>query len=369
MTVSVVERADRRAVRRAARLERRAYGAEPRFVAEPDRDVERRFSGRSLVYADADWVLLVAGDAEAPVARCVASVQPAWQQAQGALTTGFIGDLVVQAGSEAAGVELIAAAESWLAQRGIDRIWAPYSHMMVQYVLRTAGHDEDPTAPFRWDSPQTAELLQRAGYQPRRPAWTYRIDLHAGSWRETADRALSEPRCRVRPLDKRRWDTEMGLIADLLTATFVDEWEFQPPSADLVREIYRDAKPITAPEHVLFAEVDGQPVGVCLTFPNFAVPLRRARGHTGPIAGLRFLWDLRRVQGASIYAIGVVTEHRGKGIARVLVGTALRHYASQGFTTADYHLVNDENRASRALASAFGAQGRALHHGFEHRLT
>ena len=368
MSVSIVERSDGRAVRRAARLECAAYGTEPRFVAEPDRDVERRLGGRSLVYADADWVLLVAGDAEAPVARCVASVQPAWQQAQRAPTTGFIGDLVVRAGCEDAGLELITAAESWVAERGIDRVWAPYSHMMVQYLLRTGGHDEDPTAPFRWDPPQTAELLQRAGYQPSRPGWTYRIDLHADEWHQTADRALSEPRCRIRPLDKRRWDTEMSLIADLLTATFIDEWEFQPVSADLVREIYRDAKPVTAPEHVLFAEVDGQPVGLCLTFPNFAAALRRARGRTGPIAGLRFLRDFRRVRSASIYGVGVVAEHRGKGIARALVGTALRHYASQGFSTADYHLVNDENRASRALASAFGGQGRVLHHGFERRL-
>jgi hypothetical protein len=75
------------------------------------------------VYADADWVLLVADDAEAPVARCVASVQPAWQQAQRALTTGFIGDLVVRARCEDAGLELITAAESWLAERGIDRVW------------------------------------------------------------------------------------------------------------------------------------------------------------------------------------------------------------------------------------------------------
>ena len=97
----------------------------------------------------------------------------------------------------------------------------------------------------------------------------------------------------------------MCLIADLLTATFVDEWEFQPVSADLVREIYRDAKPVTAPEHVLFAEVDGQPIGLCLTFPNFAAALRRARGRTGPIAGLRFLRDFRRVRSASIYGVSV----------------------------------------------------------------
>ena len=368
MSVAVIERSDARAVRRAARLELAAYGAEPRFVAEPARDVERRLSGRSLVYADADWVLLVAGDAEAPMARCVASVQPAWQHAQRALTTGFIGDLVVRAGCADAGLELITAAESWLAQRGIDRVWAPYSHMMVQYLLRTAGYDEDPTAPFRWDPPQTAELLQRAGYLPRRPAWTYRIDLHADAWRATADRALSQPRCSIRPLDKRNWDTEMSLIADLLTATFVDEWEFQPVAGDLVREIYRDAKPVTAPEHVLFAEIDGQPVGLCVTYPDFAVALRRARGRTGPIASLRFLWDFRRARAASIYGIGVLAEHRGKGIARALLGTALRHYASHGFITADYHTVNDENRASRALASAFGGQGRILHHGFEHRL-
>ena len=255
-----------------------------------------------------------------------------------------------------------------MAERGVDRVLAPYTSWLSTYVLRTAGFDEDPTFPFRWDPPHVGRLLREAGYHEEHPVWTYRISLGESGWREAAQAALAAPRCVVRPVDKRPWRAELELITDLYNDTFTEEWEFHPLEVDEVRELYDPFKPLVDPATLLFAEVDGTPVGMCLTAPDFAPALRRARGRLGPIATLRFLRDARHARRASAFTVGVRLSHRGRGIGRALLATALSHYAERGFTDVDYHLVNDANRASRALAETFGGRGRVLHHGFERLL-
>lgn len=94
------------------------------------------------------------------------------QNPVGICVPGFVGDLVVQAGCEEAGVELITAAESWLAKRGMDRIWPVLARDGPLPPVDGQARRGPPAAPFRWHPSQTAELVQRAGYQASRPAWT-----------------------------------------------------------------------------------------------------------------------------------------------------------------------------------------------------
>jgi GNAT superfamily N-acetyltransferase len=369
MPVEEVAPSDRATVRRAARLEREVLAREPRFVPEPDRRAIRRLGGESLLLAEAESRLLVGWDeASRLVSRALVSIQPLWQQAHDAHGTGFLSDLVVTPGAEHVALEVVRHAESWLAARGMLRVWAPQSHYLAQFVLRTGAHDEDPTTPLRWDAPEVDEVLRNAGYTPTRPAWTYRIDLRGHGWRERAERVLEHPKCRVRPLEKRRWEQELTTAAAIINRGFGASWPFQPASGEVLLEVFAPLKRVASPWHSLFAEVDGQVAGVCFTMPSYSLPLRRADGGSGPIATIRFLLAARKPRVAAIWLLAVLPEFRGRRIARTLFATALTNYATAGFHTADYITVDDESQASRAIAEGFGGHGRVLHHGYERRL-
>ena len=366
MTVEVgqIDADDRTQLRRLARLERALYGGEPRFVPELDADVERRLSGRTALCEDVEQAVFAAREDGEDVARCVARINRRWQQHHGR-RAGFVGDLVTPSSAGDAVAALLAAAERWLGDRGADAAIAGYSSWLVQYELRTGAHDEDPVFPFGWDPPWLTEQLRAAGYRPVRPAWSYRLDPATERCREAVRPVAGSPACTIRRLDKRRWRDELALIARMFNETFCDEWEFHPIEVATIRELYDPFKPVADPDAHLFAEIDREPAGFCLGGGDLTSALRRAGGRLGPLGGLAFALRARRAPPANVYAIGVLPSKRRKRVGATLLASALERCMSRGGGSLTYHLVNDDNHASRRLAESFGGAGRALHHSLE----
>ncbi|MGH3982074.1 MAG: hypothetical protein ACRDST_05150 [Pseudonocardiaceae bacterium] len=68
-------------------------------------------------------------------------------------------------------------------------------------------------------------MLDANGYRPTYPFWIFDVDFSSERYRATATRALSNPQCTVRPLDKKRWKPEMETMRRVFNDTFRTEWE------------------------------------------------------------------------------------------------------------------------------------------------
>jgi len=338
------------------------------FCPELDADVRRRFTGRSAFMGATQQAIFVASAGGRPVGRARAAISARWQDLHGEQHTGFIGDLAFAPGEPMAGRALIAACEDWLAGRGVERVLGGMSHMFIQYVVRTSAFDELPAYPARWDPPALAAALESVGYERGAPAWTYTLDLAAPVWRAAAAEAAARARCDIRPLDKRRWAQDFDALCAVFNDAFADEFEFQPMRPAEWRETWDPYRPIFDAENIQLAEVDGQVVGACVGGLDIAPLLQILDGRLGPVRIARFVRGRARLRQASIFLIGVRSGHRRRGIAAGLLGRLLSHYSAQQLDRVVYHLVNDENTASRALAERFGGSGRALHHRFARRL-
>jgi ribosomal protein S18 acetylase RimI-like enzyme len=244
---------------------------------------------------------------------------------------------------------------------------APYSYL-GDFGVRAAEYDANPLFPFRWHPPHHASYLEAAGYRPSYRWWSFKVDLGSERYREVSRRAIDEAQCTVRPFDKKCWKEEWGVLSVLFNRTFQDEWEFYPLSAEEWIEFYDPIKALFDPRQVLFAEVDGEPVGICLGSPDYNPLLRRAKGKLGLLGQVRFALGARRTHRAGLWVIGVLPEMRGKHIGQTLAATLYRRYEELGLGDAEYHIVNEENTGSRSLAESFGGQGRVLYHNYDRRL-
>jgi GNAT superfamily N-acetyltransferase len=351
--------------RRFIRLERLLHQAEPLFVSTLDADEDKFLSGKSALHTRIDHALFIASNG-IDVARCSALVNHRYQEEHDE-PVGFIGHFAAAPNAERDVLELISRAEEWLGQRGVTRVIAPYSSLAMFGVL-TADFDQSPLFPFRWHPSYYASYLESAGYEPTYPWWSYRIDLRSERYREVTRRAAEESQCRVRQFDKRRWPQEWKLVAELFNQSFRDEWEFYPLTVEEWFEFYDPLKALFDPAQALFAEIDGEPVGVCIGSPDYNPLIRRARGKMGLLGQVRFALGSRRVRRAGLWLIGVMPGHRGKRIGQALAATLYRRYEELGLDSAEYHIVNEVNRGSRSLAESFGGEGRCLYHNYDRRL-
>jgi len=360
---------DKRGRKRFIALEGELVGGDPLYVAEIEGDLGKRLRGRSAFFEECDHTLLVASDGR-DVARCAPIVNRRWQDHRGRAGTGFIGYFAAAPGAEAAVAEMLEAAERWLAARGATRVIAPHSGDAFHgFATQVDAFDESPAFPMLWQPPHYPALFEAAGYEPAHPFWIYEIDFASERYQAVSRRATEDARCTVRTLDKKRWDDELEILRRLQNETFCDEWEFHPMTAGEYREFFGAIKPVFDERQVVFAEVDGEPVGFCWGLPDFTPLFRSFKGKMGPVQIARLLRNAKRYDRAGIIMIGVLDSQRGKHIGQTLAATVYRYYEERGLKGAAYYLVNEDNLASRRLAESFGATGRNLYTAYEKQLA
>jgi GNAT superfamily N-acetyltransferase len=368
MPVRQIEPENNRERKRFVALERELLGSEPLYVPEIASDVNKYLRARSPFYEEIERSLFVASNGR-DVARCAAFINRRWQRNKGE-GAGFIGYFAAAPDAAAEVGEMLQAAEGWLAERGADRVIAPFNGAAFHgLATQTDAFDEEPVFPFPWQPPYYPDLLTAAGYRPTYPFWIYEIDFSSERYRTAARRALEEAHCTVRPLDKKRWDSEIETLRKVFNETFSTEWEFHAMTSAEFREFFDQFKPVLDPSTYLFAEVKGETAGFCFGIPDWTPLFRSLKGKMGPLQILRLMLRAKRFDRAGLIAIGVLDSQRGKRIGQTLAATLYGRYEELGLAGAFYYPVNDHNLASRKLAESLGGRGRILYTTFDKPLT
>jgi GNAT superfamily N-acetyltransferase len=365
--VTHVAPGDKRERKRFVALERDLVGGDPLYVSEIDADIEKRLAGSSAFWEEIEHTLLLASNGR-DVARCVPMVNRRWQR-RGGEDVGFIGYFAAAPGAEPAVAAMLDDAERWLAERGVRRVIAPYSGDAFHgFATQVDAFDEPPMFPLPWQPPYYPQMLESAGYEPARPFWIYEIDFSSERYRSVSRRAIEDAQCTVRPFSKKRWDEDLEPLRHVQNETFRDEWEFHPMTAEEYAEFFGDLKPVLDERQLLFAEVDGEAVGLCWGLPDWTPLLRSFKGRMGPLQIARFMLRAKRFDRAGLIMIGVLDAQRGRHIGQTLAATLYRAYEERGLGRAFYYPVNEGNLASRRLAESFGGTGRNLYTAYEKRL-
>jgi GNAT superfamily N-acetyltransferase len=360
---------DRRAIRAFVRLEREFMADYPLFWSPPDSDVQKQLSGRSAFFDDMEHTMFVAEREGRPVARCAALINRAWQSCHaGAEMTGFIGYFAARPDAAAVTAQMLARAEAWLAERGVQRVIAGVNgSALTGMAILTDAFDQSPMFPLPWNPPYYAHYLEAAGYAPSYPLWVFEIDFGSEQYREVAQRVLGSPLCEIRPIDKRRWAAELETLRELFNEGLADEWELQQFSAAEFEEAFGQLRMVLDARLIQFAVQDGRPIGFVLGITDLVPLLRSFRGRFGPLQILRLMLARARRTRAGALAGALLPEYRGQHIGTMAV-RFFRDLEEMGFKSVVYFPVNDVNTASRRLAEAIGGRGRVLYHCFDKHL-
>jgi ribosomal protein S18 acetylase RimI-like enzyme len=359
MIVSPVDPSDRSELRRFVALERELWGHHPLYWSEFDADLIKRFRGESAFNREMDHKLFVLTDGSGDrLGRAVGYVNRRWQRQRG-VAAGFIGNFCFGPGSRPDQVsELFGVVEDWLKQEGCTRVIAGIDGTGALGVgVLTADHDASPRYPLKWHPHEYADLIEAVGYQPVRRFWVYLIRFDSDGYRTAVSRSIRNAACDIRPVERRRWKSEIALVRNLFNATFEDEWEMNEYTEEEFIETWGQMRWILDPQAFLIAEVDKEPAGFCLGLPDITPLMRSFRGRLGPISMIRMLRGVSKAQRHGLFVVGVRERFRGRHIAQSLACNLYRHYERQGSKSAAYYYVDDKNLASRHVAESLGAEG------------
>ncbi|MDY7040479.1 MAG: N-acetyltransferase, partial [Chloroflexota bacterium] len=213
--------------------------------------------------------------------------------------------------------------------------------------------------------PYYAGLLERFGLEKYRDGYAYRVDMTAfnndlGNLPPKVLRVVEAVRRRekisVRGIRMSEWDNEVALAMDLINSALGHMRNHVPMDAGEFKRLAENLRSVIDPDLTLLAEVDGKPVALSITLPDFNQALRHANGRLFPTGWLRVLWNKRRINVASFKILGVLEDYRARGLDSLFYIETARVIMAKGYKWLDLSLVAENNVMMNRMARRLGGK-------------
>lgn len=310
-------------------------------------------------HAEADYFLAI--DAQGKVVgRIAATVNQAYiefTQHQ----AGFFGFFEFIENQEVVN-KLLDTAKQWLKERGLEIMLGPCNFSTNETCGTLIENFKDqPFILTTYNFPYYDALLQAYGLRKYTDLNSYMLPTELFDERLLRTHALLEERLAgrgvtIRCIDMKRFDAEIEKFLELYNACWDRNLGFVPMTANEVRHMGKDLKDIVDPDFVLFAEKNGQPIGMALTLPNFNEVLAHVkRGRLFPTGIFQILMRRKKIKTARCVALGVIPEYRKTGLDFCFYARNFIASKQKGITCGEASWILEENpEMNRALQNIGG---------------
>lgn len=255
---------------------------------------------------------------------------------------------------------LLDAAESWLRERGRDRMVGPLDFSTNhESGLLVEGHEFKPQILENWHHPYYRELLEGQGLTKAMDLYKWEIDYANRSQmypviNELAERLEPEHGIRLRRMRKRNLRQEVRAFMEVYNEAWSKNWGFVPLTDAELDHLAKELKPVLDEDFACVAETrEGDVAGVSLSLPDFNQVLSHLNGRLLPLGWLRALRQQRRIDNIRVFALGVKPAYQHTGVAAALyrdVWDAVGRRGMRGAETGWILETNEPmNRAMEAL--------------------
>ncbi len=338
------------------------YQDDPHWIPTLRRVQRQRLDPRHtpfLRYGQAQLFLAERGGR--PVGRISAQINPLhnkkWNE-----SAGFFGHFDCLNDPEAASA-LFDAAHSWLRERGAAFARGPFNFTINDEAgCLVEGFDTPPMVAMPHGRRWFPNLIEANGYEQIKDLWAYRypVDAPLGERRQRAwSRIHEHPRVNVRAFDKRNFQRDVRIAAEIFNEAWSENWGAVPITEAEADRLAHDLAQFADPRLTAFVEIDGDPAAMVISIPNLNECARDIDGRLFPLGWARLLWRLRRgPQSGRVMLLGVRRKWRTREFAQlgvmltaeIQVRGAARGYrwAELGWVLEDNHLLNHALKRTEA---------------------
>lgn len=278
-------------------------------------------------------------------------------------TTGFFGFFECER-DRATAHALLDTARDWLRGQGMTVMRGPlnFTTNHDNPGLLIAGEPSSPVTGMAYNPVWYQDLLESyPGLAKSRDLWAWRITADGF---KLPDRVMEnakqvfrgESDLTVRPINKKDFRNEVELIRGLYNRCWHENWGFIPMDPDEFYFAGREMKTMVNENLLLIAEWKGEPVGFSMTVPDFNLALKRVRGRLFPFGIFRFIADRKKIVYARTLLMGVLPEHRHKGVDVLMVLRSYKAAVKGGITAGECSWILENNTAMNRILEKLGAK-------------
>jgi GNAT superfamily N-acetyltransferase len=300
----------------------------------------------------------VARDGAVPVGRIAAAVDRNHND-HAHETVGFFGFYEAPDDADVAAA-LLEAARAWIAAQGMSVMRGPgcFTTNHEHLGLLVQGHERRPVIGMPWQPRYYLPQLEAFGLAKLTDLYAWEFSARTGLPERMArfvDRIRDRLDFTIRRFRMDRFWEDVEIVRRIYHEAWHDNWGFIPMDEEEFRHSAKDMKSMVDPGFLLIAERDGEPIGFSMTTQDFNQALLPLRGSLLPLGWLKFLLAKRKITGARTLLMGVVPEHRQKGVDVMLVHETIRYGVSKGFDHSQCSWILESNTAMNRVLEKYGA--------------
>ena len=277
-------------------------------------------------------------------------------------TTGFFGFFDVINDYAVAEV-LLKVAMIKLKAEGMTQMVGPASFSTNQEVgMLIEGYDSPPVVMMTYNKPYYNDFVERFGLKKMKDLLAFKIvDTDSFDPRvvRIAERIRARENVRIRTLQMKDFAGEVARLLKVYNLAWSRNWGFVPMTEDEFRHLARDMKQIVDPHMVFIAEVEGQPVGFCLSLPNINQALKYINGRLFPTGLLKLLWHTKiknKINSVRIITMGIIPEYQKRGIDTLFYVETFKVGPTRAYTWGEMSWILEDNYPMVRAAELMGAK-------------
>ena len=356
-SVRVVRVQDKRDKARFIGLPYTLYRGDPHWVP-PLRIAEKeRFDPRKNPFYQHAVVELFLAERSGRVVGRVAAIDDDLHNATHGDNLAFFGFFEAVDGEVAAA--LFRAVEAWARARDRSAVRGPANPSMNDGSgFQLDAYDTDPYLMTPSNPPDYPRYAEAAGYRKAKDLYAWFFD-HRTADVERLERLAARVEKRYRPTvrtaDMKRFDDELNIVKQLYNGAWEENWGFVKYTEAEFDALGRELKLVVDPDIVVFLELGGEVVGLSLALPDANQVFKKMNGRLLPFGWTYYLRRKQIIDQARLPILGVVKEHRNKGLELVLIYETLKRSKAKGYMQGECSWILEDNDAMNKGIAATGA--------------
>jgi GNAT superfamily N-acetyltransferase len=275
---------------------------------------------------------------------------------------GFFGFFECENNQETAGA-LFDAARGWLKERGMNVMRGPMNPSINDELgMLIDGFDTPPMILMTHNPRYYPALCDGYGFKKVKDLYAYFLDINRLPV-ERLDKMhgvlMQRFNLSIRELDFGHMKEEMLVVKELYNTCWEKNWgavattdaEFEALASDLVQVLGTRFRSL-----VFIVERDGAPIGFALCLPNInQLLMHNRKGHLLP-GVFRLFTQAKRINQLRIIVLGLLPEHRNKGIDALMYDECMRRGEALGINTGEASWVLEDNMMMNRGAELLNAE-------------
>jgi GNAT superfamily N-acetyltransferase len=286
--------------------------------------------------------------------------------------TGFFG-FFESINDEAVAERLFRSAVEWAKKQGADTLRGPTSFSLNDVAgLLVEGFEESPFVLMPYNPPYYEQLYRKNGFDMVMRFFAYDVNqdtIRFPNFVNRMEKRLEERNIIIRQVNFRELGREFGILMDLFNKCWNENWGFIPFSFDEAIGEFSKVKAFAKPDLILIAENKGEPVGFTLALPDINQALEPLRGRLLPFNWLRLMRNIKRINQIRVVLMGVLKEHRNKGIDLMFYKKIVENSRRHNYYRAELSWILENNRMMNRVLEHINAKKNKTYGIYEKKIT